>query len=289
MKRKKKLALLTAFLGIGIGVGMGIASFAGLHRDHARNTGNEIAIGYEEDSDGPVMAEEDFDDELIIDSGELLPAAPLDESVTTTTPPSGNDARKSRAATQTAAVAAPATASPAPSPQQAAAPAAGNEDSTKAGSSQETATAPSGTTGTAARTASASASATQTAPETPPAGTADKPAEISPEKVAEEYRRRLPIKVGKFQTLTDFTYSRKEGFTYHIRTTREDITSRMRESLPEYACGNRQVQIFMQYAEKVNFRFLNATDAHISTVSIPRSQCTALLRKKEAGAGSGRS
>ncbi|MBQ8708076.1 MAG: hypothetical protein IJ523_08315 [Succinivibrionaceae bacterium] len=276
--KKKTLILLPVLLGIGIGVGLGIGIIGG--KSKPAKHGNEIAIEFEDDDEEveTSSAGEDADsDEIDLDANALLPAAPVNMTPSDSAPKKpAATAAVTNAKTEPAP--APQSAAPAEKPQTAA---GAPKENPKPGETGSDATAESDAT--AARTGDKERKGRISEEDIQSDISGYYNASVTPEQMAADYRKRLPIRVGKYQTLTDFTYGKKDGFTYHIRTTRDDITAKMKTSLPDYACDNKQVQIFMQYVDRVSFKFTNNHDQHLQTISIPKSECAARMKKKYSG------
>ena len=279
--KKKTLVLFPILLGIGVGVGLGLGSLSKPDSKHKSNP-NEISINYDDDiqeTEEPVTETAFNNEEIIIDSDDLLPAAPLDYEQ--------NQGHISQPSAKVTAANVSAKPSKPETPKK---------DQTENGPKPEI-TSAEGKESSSVTTAKAEQPQSQSKPDPQTSGNKvsheDIQSDISasyvnvtPDQIAADYKKRLPIRVGKYQTLTDFTYSKKDGFTYHIRTNRDDITDKMKTSLPDYACGNKQVQIFMQYVEKVNFKFFNVSDVHLHTVTIPKSVCTSKLKNKYSSGSS---
>ena len=279
--KKKTLVLFPILLGIGVGVGLGLGSLSKPDSKQKSNP-NEISINYDDDvheTEDPATETAFNDGEIIIDSDDLLPAAPLDYE--------HNHGQTSQSSPKVAASTVPSRMQKPETPQKVQ---TVNKPKQEIAASESTESA-------SVTTAKAEQPQSQSKPNPQTSGNnvshEDIQSDISasyvnvtPDQIAADYKKRLPIRVGKYQTLTDFTYSKKDGFTYHIRTNRDDITDKMKTSLPDYACGNKQVQIFMQYAEKVNFRFSNVSDVHLHTVTIPKSVCTSKLKSKYSSGSS---
>ncbi len=280
--KKKTLILIPILLGIGIGVGLGLG-YLSKPASKINSNPNEISISFSDDEE-----QENTDDvidvaseetEIIFDSDALLPAAPIDADH----PPVRNTKPAPAASSSSvAAVSRP------PEPKNTKETAAAEQKKTETAAAKSTAESKVQTAPPAAesRTAKSQQSSREAISEEDiQSDISGYYVDVKPEQIASDYKKRLPIRVGKYQTLTDFTYSKNDGFTYHIKTNRDDITEKMKSNLPGYACENKQVQIFMQYVNQVNFQFTNASDVLIHTVSIPKSVCTAKLKNKYKSSG----
>ncbi len=108
----------------------------------------------------------------------------------------------------------------------------------------------------------------------------DKPTpKITPEEIAAEYCKRLPVKVGKTQELTDFTFSQQNGFTYVIKSSDPLIVEKSKDNLDEYACPNKQIQYLYKHTDKVNFNFIDEKGTVIAKVRVLKSQCDNLEKQ----------
>ena len=85
--------------------------------------------------------------------------------------------------------------------------------------------------------------------------TASEPAAPTPEMIVQEFKSKfkLPIKLSKKETLTNFQYTASDGFTYVIRTSDGTIDASARNYYARYACQNEQVKGLFDYSKTVSF------------------------------------
>lgn len=120
----------------------------------------------------------------------------------------------------------------------------------------------------------------QTQEETSPAEEKELP-KITPEEIAQEYRNRIPMKVGKKQTLINFTYQSSVGFTYLIKTTDEPAAEKYKSHLPKFACANKQIQALYIHDERVIFEFVNNEDKLLVKIPVSKSICAKLEKEEQ--------
>lgn len=120
----------------------------------------------------------------------------------------------------------------------------------------------------------------QTREEKSPAEEKELP-KITPEEIAQEYRNRIPMKVGKKQTLINFTYQSSVGFTYLIKTTDEPAAEKYKSHLPKFACANKQIQALYIHDERVIFEFVNNEDKLLVKIPVSKSICAKLEKEEQ--------
>ncbi len=278
MKRKKRFLLATLLFGAVLGIGLGIGTL--LPQKMAQNSPNgEILLNVaEDDEELEQFSELMFEDDIIIDENELLPTAPIDAQHQNTNPKSSDETvvalqntPKEESTNNTKEKEQKPQPVTKPKPQASTTVAQKDEKIDKVEVAQNEQVKDNANKNEESKPANTNSSSDDK--------NKDQVAtiKVTPEMVASDYQKRLPIKVGKYQTLTDFTYSKKNGFTYVIKTTREDLTEKMQNKLVDLACENKQVQIFMQYADKVNFKFVSARNTTVANVAVPKASCAAQL------------
>ena len=122
--------------------------------------------------------------------------------------------------------------------------------------------------------------------------TASEPAAPTPEMIVQEFKSKfkLPIKLSKKETLTNFQYTASDGFTYVIRTSDGTIDASARNYYARYACQNEQVKGLFDYSKTVSFAFVNNKSGKtISRVNVNPSVCKKIQQAQTRPAsGSGK-
>lgn len=122
--------------------------------------------------------------------------------------------------------------------------------------------------------------------------TASEPAAPTPEMIVQEFKSKfkLPIKLSKKETLTNFQYTASDGFTYVIRTSDGTIDASARNYYARYACQNEQVKGLFDYSKTVSFAFVNNKSGKtISRVNVNPSACKKIQQAQTRPAsGSGK-
>lgn len=122
--------------------------------------------------------------------------------------------------------------------------------------------------------------------------TASEPAAPTPEMIVQEFKSKfkLPIKLSKKETLTNFQYTASDGFTYVIRTSDSTIDASARNYYARYACQNEQVKGLFDYSKTVSFAFVNNKSGKtISRVNVNPSACKKIQQAQTRPAsGSGK-
>lgn len=122
--------------------------------------------------------------------------------------------------------------------------------------------------------------------------TASEPAAPTPEMIVQEFKSKfkLPIKLSKKETLTNFQYTASDGFTYVIRTSDSTIDASARNYYARYACQNEQVKGLFDYSKTVSFAFVNNKSGKtISRVNVNPSVCKKIQQAQTRPAsGSGK-
>ena len=122
--------------------------------------------------------------------------------------------------------------------------------------------------------------------------TASEPAAPTPEMIVQEFKSKfkLPIKLSKKETLTNFQYAASDGFTYVIRTSDGTIDASARNYYARYACQNEQVKGLFDYSKTVSFAFVNNKSGKtISRVNVNPSVCKKIQQAQTRPAsGSGK-
>jgi len=122
--------------------------------------------------------------------------------------------------------------------------------------------------------------------------TASEPAAPTPEMIVQEFKSKfkLPIKLSKKETLTNFQYTASDGFTYVIRTSDGTIDASARNYYARYACQNEQVKGLSDYSKTVSFAFVNNKSGKtISRVNVNPSACKKIQQAQTRPAsGSGK-
>lgn len=121
--------------------------------------------------------------------------------------------------------------------------------------------------------------------------TVSEPAAPTPEMIVQEFKSKfkLPIKLSKKETLTNFQYTASDGFTYVIRTSDGTIDASARNYYARYACQNEQVKGLFDYSKTVSFAFVNNKSGKtISRVNVNPSACKKIQQahtKPASGSG----
>lgn len=121
--------------------------------------------------------------------------------------------------------------------------------------------------------------------------TVSEPAAPTPEMIVQEFKSKfkLPIKLSKKETLTNFQYTESDGFTYVIRTSDGTIDASARNYYARYACQNEQVKGLFDYSKTVSFAFVNNKSGKtISRVNVNPSACKKIqqaLTRPASGSG----
>ena len=122
--------------------------------------------------------------------------------------------------------------------------------------------------------------------------TVSEPAAPTPEMIVQEFKSKfkLPIKLSKKETLTNFQYTASDGFTYVIRTSDGTIDASARNYYARYACQNEQVKGLFDYSKTVSFAFVNNKSGKtISRVNVNPSVCKKIQQAQTRPAsGSGK-
>ena len=122
--------------------------------------------------------------------------------------------------------------------------------------------------------------------------TVSEPAAPTPEMIVQEFKSKfkLPIKLSKKETLTNFQYTASDGFTYVIRTSDGTIDASARNYYARYACQNEQVKGLFDYSKTVSFAFVNNKSGKtISRVNVNPSACKKIQQAQTRPAsGSGK-
>lgn len=122
--------------------------------------------------------------------------------------------------------------------------------------------------------------------------TVSEPAAPTPEMIVQEFKSKfkLPIKLSKKETLTNFKYTASDGFTYVIRTSDSTIDASARNYYARYACQNEQVKGLFDYSKTVSFAFVNNKSGKtISRVNVNPSACKKIQQAQTRPAsGSGK-
>ena len=122
--------------------------------------------------------------------------------------------------------------------------------------------------------------------------TVSEPAVPTPEMIVQEFKSKfkLPIKLSKKETLTNFQYTASDGFTYVIRTSDGTIDASARNYYARYACQNEQVKGLFDYSKTVSFAFVNNKSGKtISRVNVNPSVCKKIQQAQTRPAsGSGK-
>lgn len=122
--------------------------------------------------------------------------------------------------------------------------------------------------------------------------TVSEPAAPTPEMIVQEFKSKfkLPIKLSKKETLTNFQYTASDGFTYVIRTSDGTIDASARNYYARYACQNEQVKGLFDYSKTVSFAFVNNKSGKtISRVNVNPSACKKIQQAQtKPASGSGK-
>ena len=122
--------------------------------------------------------------------------------------------------------------------------------------------------------------------------TVSEPAAPTHEMIVQEFKSKfkLPIKLSKKETLTNFQYTASDGFTYVIRTSDGTIDASARNYYARYACQNEQVKGLFDYSKTVSFAFVNNKSGKtISRVNVNPSVCKKIQQAQTRPAsGSGK-
>lgn len=127
-------------------------------------------------------------------------------------------------------------------------------------------------------------------PEKEQQSTASEPATPTPEMIVQEFKSKfkLPIKLSKKETLTNFQYTASDGFTYVIRTSDGTIDASARNYYARYACQNEQVKGLFDYSKTVSFAFVNNKSGKtISRVNVNPSTCKKIQQAQTRPASGG--